>query len=154
MNLTVSTPCPKTWEQLVGNDRVRYCGQCHLNVYNLAIMKPTEIEQLVHQTGGRLCGQLFVRKDRTATLRDCPTGRTSVVRRRIWRAAIAVAVGIFGLACRGLERPDMSDWPQWVQTVAGWVDPEGVHPRQKMLGEIRCIPSPAATPASPASSGS
>ncbi len=48
MELIVSSPCPKTWEELVGNDRVRFCGQCHLNVYNLTIMKPAEIEQLVH----------------------------------------------------------------------------------------------------------
>jgi hypothetical protein len=152
MELIVSTPCPKTWKELAGNDRVRYCGQCHLNVYNLAEMKPAEIEQLVHKTGGRLCGQLYVRKDRTATLRDCPTGRSNVVWRRIRKAAAAIAVLILGLGCRSLKRPDMSDWPQWVQAVANWVDPELPHPPLKMLGEILCIPTLPSVP--PAGTGS
>lgn len=147
MELTVSSPCPKTWEELVGNDRVRYCGQCHLNVYNLAIMKPAEIERLVHQTGGRLCGRLYVRQDRTATLRDCPTGRSSIVRRRIRQAAAAFSVVLFGLGCRSLERPSISSWPQWAQSVVKWVDPAAFR-RVPVAGGITCVPRPPIPPVS------
>ena len=153
MNLTVSSPCPKTWEELVGNDRVRYCGQCHLNVYNLTIMNPAEIEQLVHQTGGRLCGRLYVRPDRKATLRDCPTGRSSIVRRRIRQAAAAFAVVIFGMGCRSLERPSISGWPQWAQEVVKWVDPAAFR-RVPVAGGITCVPrSPVPPVSNPGTSG-
>lgn len=153
MELIVSSPCPTTWEDLVGNDRVRYCGQCHLNVYNLTIMKPAEIEQLVHTTGGRLCGRLYVRPDRTATRRDCPTGRSKVVSRRIRQAAAAFAVVLFGLGCRSLERPSVSDWPRWAQEVAKWIDPAAFR-RVPVAGGITCVPrTPIAPTSSPGTSG-
>ena len=46
MDLQISSPCPLSWENLVGDNRVRYCGQCKLNVYNLAEMSPEEVEQM------------------------------------------------------------------------------------------------------------
>lgn len=149
MNLIISSPCPKRWTDLVGNDRVRYCGNCKLNVYNLAEMKPAEVEALVRKTRGRLCGQLYVRKDRTAALRDCPTGRSGVLRRRIAKAAAAFLALAVGLAFRGMDRPDTSGLPSWVQAVANWIEPEKSRPtpgpRPMMLGEIRCAP-PVAPP--------
>lgn len=153
MELTISSPCPKRWESLIGNDRVRYCGECNLNVYNLTVMPPSEIEQLLHRTGGRLCVQIYVRKDRTGTLRDCPGGRRDIVHRRVRTMAIAFGVLFFGLISRGLGRPDMSGWPDWVQTAANWIHPE-LHPFQRTMGSpcpIRPVPvappAPTATPA-------
>ncbi|HVR84598.1 MAG TPA: hypothetical protein VMU54_09825 [Planctomycetota bacterium] len=147
MNLTISSPCPKTWEELVGDHRVRYCGQCRLQVYNLTVMKPADIEQLVQRTGGRLCVQLYVRKDRTATLRDCPEGRFSVVVRRIGIAAGTLLALILGWACRSLERPDWSGWPQWVQSAAEWMDRPPFRMNRMMGMPSRPTPIPAASPA-------
>jgi hypothetical protein len=145
MNLILSSPCPKRWTDLVGNDRIRYCGDCKLNVYNLAIMRPAEIEALFRKTGGRLCGQLYVRNDRTATLRDCPPGRSGVLRRRIAKAAAAFLALAVGLAFRGMDRPETSGLPPWMQAVANWIEPEKplppAGPRPMMLGGIRCVPS-------------
>ena len=144
MELAISSPCPMTWEDLVGNDRVRYCGQCRLNVYDLTVMTPVEIERLVHRTEGRLCGRLYVREDRRATLRDCPAGRSGIVRRRIWKLAAAFFALAIGLACRGLDRPDLSGWPRWVQSVATWIDPEIPPFRRSTLGEMTAPKAPPA----------
>ncbi len=157
MNLTISSPCPKKWSQLVGNDRVRYCGDCKLNVYNLTAMKPAEIDALVRRTSGRLCGQLYVRPDRTATLRDCATGRAGVLRRRIWKVASAFLVLAFGLAFRGLDRPDTSGLHPWLRAVANWIEPEKPVPRPavgqlRVLGEIcpvQSLPTGTAPKAGP-----
>jgi hypothetical protein len=148
MTLTVSSPCPKKWADLVGNDRVRFCGDCKLNVYNLAEMSPAEIEALVRRSSGRLCGQLYVRGDRTATLRDCPTGRSGILRRRLGKAAAGLLVVLFGLAFRFVDRPDTSGWPVWARTVANWIDPDppSPKPRLRTLGEITCVP-PSPPPA-------
>ena len=35
-NIRVASPCPAKWEQMQGDDRVRHCDACNLNVYNLA----------------------------------------------------------------------------------------------------------------------
>jgi hypothetical protein len=136
MDLTISSPCPKRWDELIGDERIRYCGHCQLNVYNLTVMTPPEINQLLHRTNGRLCVRMYVRNDRTATLRDCPVGRENVVRRRIRAITIAFSVLVFGLISRSLRRPEMSDWPQWVQVAARWVDLD-VHPfRQPVVGAL------------------
>jgi hypothetical protein len=60
MNLQISSPCPKSWDDLVGDHRIRYCGECRLNVYNLAEMPRVEVEALVRSTEGRLCGRLYL----------------------------------------------------------------------------------------------
>jgi len=139
MNLNISSPCPKKWSQLVGDDRVRYCGDCKLNVYNLTVMRPAEIEALVRRTSGRLCGQLYVRPDRTATLRDCATGRAGALRRKIWKLASAFLVLAFGLAFRGMDRPDTRELPTWLRAVANWIEPEKPVPPRLAVGQLRVL---------------
>ena len=40
MELRVASPCSADWDRMQGNERVRYCPQCKLNVYNFAAMVP------------------------------------------------------------------------------------------------------------------
>jgi hypothetical protein len=95
-DVRVATPCPASWDEMTGNDRVRFCGQCSLNVYNLSGMRRVEAERLVASTEGRLCVRYFRRKDGTILTKDCPVG-LAALRRRISRAASAVAGLVFGL---------------------------------------------------------
>lgn len=75
MKLKIGAPCPMTWESLRGDDQVRSCERCRLNVYNLADMKEAEVGELVARTEGRLCGRLYVREDGFATTRGCGWAR-------------------------------------------------------------------------------
>ncbi|HLY08589.1 MAG TPA: hypothetical protein VKW04_04685 [Planctomycetota bacterium] len=152
MELKISSPCPKSWEDLIGNDRIRYCGQCQLNVYNLAQMRPAEVDALVRRTPGRLCGQLYVREDHTATVRDCPRARSGRRWRTLWTITAGALVVIFGLVCRTLNRPDTRGLPRWIRTAANWIDPEKPPPRTLLVGKISC--SPPAPPAPPPSGNS
>jgi hypothetical protein len=127
------------WEHLVGNDKIRYCGRCQLNVYNLAVMGKAEVENIFRTTKGRVCGRLYLRGDRTATLRECPQGRADKVRRRFLKAFAAVFVVVFALVCRNVARPDFSGFPQWVQTLVSWVEPEPPSRRTTVVGAI-CPP--------------
>jgi hypothetical protein len=95
-DVKVATPCPASWDEMTGNDRVRFCGQCNLNVYNLSGMRRVEAERLVASTEGRLCVRYYRRKDGTILTKDCPVG-LAALRRRISRAASAVAGLVFGL---------------------------------------------------------
>ena len=65
-----------------GNDRIRFCNACQLNVYNFSEMTEREVRQLIQShEGRRLCGRLYRRKDGTILTRNCPVGLRAVVRR-------------------------------------------------------------------------
>jgi hypothetical protein len=57
---------------MTGDDRVRFCNACNLNVYNFASMTSKEVRSLI--TNGRVCGRLYRRVDGTLITRDCPVG--------------------------------------------------------------------------------
>lgn len=89
-NLKVASPCSADWDSMYGDDRVRFCGSCQLNVYNLSGMTRAEAERLIAAKEGRLCVRYYQRKDGTILTKDCPVG-LAAVRRRLSRAASAVA---------------------------------------------------------------
>jgi hypothetical protein len=104
----VAAPCPADWGKMVGDERVRFCGSCERNVYNLSGMTRREAEALVTSTEGRLCVRFFRRADGTILTRNCPVG-LSAVKRRVARVAgsvlSAVVAFLAGLGLNfGLDR--------------------------------------------------
>ena len=95
--LRVAAPCPTSWEQMSGNERVRYCGLCNLNVYNIAELTRKEATALVSGTEGHFCARLFRRSDGTVITRDCPVGLRAI-RRRVARATGAVFATLVALS--------------------------------------------------------
>jgi carboxypeptidase family protein len=94
--LQAASPCTADWEQMIGDERVRWCPQCNLNVYNLSAMSKREVTQLVREREGlRLCGRLYRRADGTVITRNCQGGTKSVARRasRLVAASLAAAIG-------------------------------------------------------------
>jgi hypothetical protein len=81
--VSVASPCPASWDRMEGDDRVRYCSQCRLNVYNLSAMSAAEAEALVREREGRLCVRFYRRRDGTMLTSNCPVG---VQRARRWVA--------------------------------------------------------------------
>jgi hypothetical protein len=144
MELKISSPCPKSWDDLVGDHQIRYCGQCRLNVYNFAEMGREEIERIVRKSEGRLCGTLFVRGDRTATLRDCPSARARTLLRRTVKVASFLVLAAFTWVCRTSERPDRSTLPKWIQATLSVIDPEPQPPVKtpphRLMGDVVCVP--------------
>jgi len=64
-----------------GNDRIRFCKECNLNVYNFSAMTLVEIEDLTLHREGRLCARLYQRSDGKVLTKNCPVGfRASLVR--------------------------------------------------------------------------
>jgi hypothetical protein len=87
--LRVASPCPESWATMSGDDRVRFCSRCQLNVYNLSVMSLAEAEGLILKKEGRLCVRYYRRDDGTILTRDCPVG---------WRAARRKVLLIAGSA--------------------------------------------------------
>ena len=94
--MRVASPCRASWEGMEGDERVRFCGQCGLHVYNISEMTRGEAESLVARTEGRLCARLHRRADGTVLTKDCPVGLRAV-RLRASRAAGAAFAAVLGL---------------------------------------------------------
>jgi hypothetical protein len=95
----VAAPCSASWEEMAGDERVRFCDHCALNVYNLSAMSRKEAEETVRAHEGRLCIRFYKRRDGRLLTDNCPVGlRRARARLKILAgAAASVAAAILGL---------------------------------------------------------
>jgi hypothetical protein len=81
-----------------GDDKVRHCGDCAKNVYNLAGMTRFDAQLLLEQTEGRVCIRMFRRHDGTVLTSDCPVGLAERTYRAARRTTLTAASTVFALA--------------------------------------------------------
>ncbi len=79
--IEISIPCDVAWDGMVGDERVRHCGECRQNVYNIAAMTRPDALRLLETTGGQVCVRIFRRPDGTVVTADCRE-RLRAARRR------------------------------------------------------------------------
>jgi Carboxypeptidase regulatory-like domain len=98
--LRIASPCPTTWEQMKGDQRVRFCELCSLHVYNIAELTAREAKSLIANTEGRICARIYRRSDGTVITKDCPVGLRAIRRRvaRIGGAVFATVLSLCGSA--------------------------------------------------------
>lgn len=99
-NLRVASPCSEKWADMAGDDRVRACGKCNQNVYNLSALTRDEAAALIAERNGRMCVRYYQRADGTILLADCTVGRRNKRYRRALAAGLAASVagGVAGYA--------------------------------------------------------
>jgi len=102
-HVQVAAPCKADWEQMIGSDRMRFCGQCNLNVYNLSGMTRSEAESLIARNEGRLCVRFYRRFDGSIITSDCPIGLGAIRRRVSYLTKALVAAGLAFLASIGFQ---------------------------------------------------
>lgn len=141
--INVASPCPADWEKMTGDDRVRFCSQCSLHVYNLSDMPRAEAEAFVNQAEGRTCVRYFRREDGTILTRDCPVGLRAVRQRFVRGVAalagmvVALVTGtIFGSRLRNANIPNLGS-P--ATTYAEWVEPGSTQRFSAVAGGL-CVP--------------
>jgi hypothetical protein len=103
-NIQVASPCTAAWDEMIGDDRVRHCGQCKLDVFNLSAMTREEAEALVAGRNGRLCVRYFQRTDGTILLKDCTVGVARKRKRKLIAAGAAALLAGGGAAGYALTR--------------------------------------------------
>jgi hypothetical protein len=54
-SIRVASPCSEDWDKMRGNEQVRFCEHCALEVNNLSEMTRKQARQLVRQSEGRIC---------------------------------------------------------------------------------------------------
>jgi hypothetical protein len=104
-DLKVAKPCPVGWENMSGDSRTRFCSLCELNVYNISEMTATEVQDLIENSGGRVCGKVYKRADGTVLTRDCPVG-LSKYRKRVAKYSGAVLGAVLSLFSAGFAQTD------------------------------------------------
>jgi hypothetical protein len=114
-HLRVASPCSANWDQMSGDDRVRFCDLCNLHVYNIAQLTRKEAATLMAGTEGRLCARLFRRADGTVITKNCPVGLRAI-RRHVAKVAGAVFAAVFSLCSNvftsGRNNPGYSIRPE------------------------------------------
>lgn len=87
--LYIAAPCSVPWDSMEGDDRIRHCGQCALNVYDVSKLTTREAAELIRNKEDRLCMRLYRRADGTIITDNCPVGLRKI-RDRLKLAAAAV----------------------------------------------------------------
>lgn len=101
----IAAPCNADWDQMFSfeGERVRFCSQCNLNVYNLSEMTRNEANTLLARTEGRLCVRFYRRADGTVLTENCPVGLRAFKRRAAWVAQVLLGMLLSFLGGLGLS---------------------------------------------------
>lgn len=137
-NIHVASPCSADWNEMFGDDRKRFCGDCKLNVYNLSDMTRRAAENLLISSEGRLCVRFFRRADGTVLTKNCPVG-WQAAKQRVSRVAAAVFSMIAGLFAGVLAFNLFREHPTEIfqgQESSLWVEPKMVSHTLPIVGEI------------------
>lgn len=72
--LRITNPCAQRWQDMVGDEQQRFCGQCAKHVHNLSALTAGEAQALIEHTPD-LCVSFFPRPDGSPETRDTITMR-------------------------------------------------------------------------------
>ena len=121
-NIRIASPCPVEWEKMVGDERVRHCAECNLNVYNLSAMTKLQVKELIEDSGGKqLCGRLYRRADGTVLTQDCPWSLRALARKvsHLGASVLAAVMGVTVAMARNKPRPATCECSQSQQKDSG-----------------------------------
>jgi len=139
-NIRIASPCTADWNTMTGDDRVRHCGSCKKDVFNLSSMRRDEAEALIREKNGDLCARYYQRGDGTIILADCTIGKKQRRKRRV------IAVGAAAMLASGvalaykLTRDHEATYRDDGIAVGGVVDSNAV------MGGIEAPPTPEPAP--------
>lgn len=85
--IEVKSPCSESWDEMQGNDQVRFCSHCAKSVNNLSEMTRREAVRLIRASGGDLCIR-YIKHPKTSK----PLFAENLY--RITRRAPALAAGV------------------------------------------------------------
>ncbi len=93
----VASPCPADWDEMIGNEQVRFCQHCSLQVHDLSKITRKEALRLVAASQGRLCVRYRKRPDGTLDTAERAAPLTQI-KRRLSRLAAGAFTASLSLA--------------------------------------------------------
>lgn len=61
-SIEIAKPCRADWGAMRGDDRVRFCGTCQKNVYNLSALSREQAEELLNAEEALPCVRFYQRR--------------------------------------------------------------------------------------------
>lgn len=108
-NVRVEDPCTQAWDEMVGNDKVRFCTHCAKDVNNLSAMTRKEAVRLVRKSGGSLCIRYVQRPETKAPM--FAEQLTQITRRRVPLMAAGVMTATLSLSTLAYAQDSASRSP-------------------------------------------
>lgn len=147
----IETPCESSWDKMTGNDSVRFCGQCRLNVYNVANLTDKEAEAVFAKgrEQGRVCARLYRRPDGTIMTDNCPRSLRKIRDASRWLktkivAGFALTLSLFAPAqAEESKKNQAKNSPQKGSAKATLGDvsvPQKAEPLPAKMGEVYIPP--------------
>lgn len=87
-SIDVQSPCSESWNEMRGNEQIRFCSHCAKNVHNLSKMTRKEARKIVAASNGGICVR-YVRR---------PDGRIQTVKNTLHQITrrTGIAAGVLG----------------------------------------------------------
>jgi hypothetical protein len=101
--IDVKAPCTESWEEMSGNDQVRFCSHCTKNVVDLSAYTRARAEKLVRDSNGGLC--VRYRKDERGRVITAPPKFTQIKRQAKIAAGVLAATLSVGSAAYSQGQP-------------------------------------------------
>ena len=102
--ITIPAPCDADWDSMVGNDQVRFCEHCSLQVTDLSAMTRQGAMRLVARSQGRLCVRFIQRPGGGILTRTVPQ-KLYRISRRVSRLAAGAFTATLSLASAAAQTP-------------------------------------------------
>lgn len=108
----VVSSCTESWDEMAGNDEVRFCSHCSKHVHNFAKLTRRQAEDLVTRSQGSICARIERRADASIVTREAAFSvRTARLRASRWTgAAFAALIGLLGGS--SVHAQDAKDKPE------------------------------------------
>lgn len=94
----VKSPCSESWDEMTGNEKVRFCSHCSKSVNNISEMTRKDAMRLVRRSEGRLCVRYEVHPKTNAPIfsaRLSQIARQTGVAVGVLGASLALANGVY-----------------------------------------------------------
>src|ERR1044071_2669468 len=94
----VASPCPADWDEMAGNEQVRFCLHCSKHVHDLSKITRNDVRKLVAASGGSLCVRYQKRPDGTLQTAERAPQPLTQIKRRLSRIAAGAFTASLSLA--------------------------------------------------------
>ncbi len=115
----VASPCSADWDEMAGDEQVRFCKHCSKHVHDLSKITRNDVRKLVAASGGNLCVRYQKRPDGTLKTAERAEPLTQIKRRlsRIAAGAFTASLSLAQSVAAQTARPAGGERPAAIQHV-------------------------------------
>ena len=115
--ITIPNPCDANWDEMIGNDQVRFCEHCSLHVTNLSSMTRQEAMHFVSESRGRICVRYLERPNGGVLIQKMPE-KLYRIGRRVSRLAAGAFTATLSLSnAMGQSQSNTNHTAERVQSI-------------------------------------